>query len=96
MSICYLIDLQYSHASQLVTTTRPALNTTRPMADAATSLSPDIQRAIQQAVGNANDAAHISEKKKKKRSRDTEPDETGTEHAQDAEKRRKKKKDTSS
>ena len=36
------------------------------MADAATSLTPDIQRALQQAVGNANDAAHLSEKKKKK------------------------------
>lgn len=61
------------------------------MADAATSLSPDIQRALQQAVGNANDAAHPPEKKKK-RVRDAEPDETGTKHAEDGEKRRKKKK----
>lgn len=58
------------------------------MADASTSLTPDIQRALQEAIGNANEAAHLSEKKKK-RSRDEGSAEG---HAQQSEEPVKKKK----
>ncbi|KAJ3558308.1 hypothetical protein NM688_g996 [Phlebia brevispora] len=61
------------------------------MADAVAPLSPDIQRALQEAIGNVNDAAHLPAKKKKKRSRDAE----STEHSQPVDeqvKKRKKKK----
>ncbi|KAF7792820.1 hypothetical protein EIP86_003920 [Pleurotus ostreatoroseus] len=62
------------------------------MADAATPLSPDIQRALQEAIGNVNDAAHISVKKKKKRARETEPTEATDQHVDESTKKRKKKK----
>ena len=70
-------------------------------ADASSSLSPEIQQALQQAVGDANDAANITrpekkDKKKKKRHREESDaaDQTlvdGTE-ARDGEHERKKKK----
>lgn len=59
-------------------------------ADASAAFSPDIQRALQQAVGDANDAANAAKKKKSKRARDADGTPSG--ESTDTSAKRKKSK----